>query len=238
MKKIIRQYLKQILILILIIALVAILNNIFVKSSIRGDYDTITVGITKGADAREVKKYLVNAFKEEFDFKKKLDVEAVGSFQTEFRIKSNTIVEEERDFIKIELEKEYGEVGVSVITQNPEANYRVDIIMYGLYFLIIAVLGFGAVYFLNIIPMEEEVNVKNIKKRREEIIEEENKRIAKEKKQKAKKDKVKKDKIKKDKVKKDKDKKDKVKKDKKDKDKKDKVKKDKVKKDKTKSKKN
>lgn len=214
MKKILRQYIKQVIIIVILMTIIAILNTMFVKSSIRGEYDTVTVGITKGAEAREVKRYLKKSFKEELDFNKKIEVEAVGSFGTEFRIKSDSLIADERDFIDIILKDKYEEISVSGITTNPEANYRLDYIMYGVYIIIILGLGFGILYFLSLIPTDEEINVKNIKKRREEIIEEENKKLLKEKrlekkqKQKKKKSKVKKkNKInKKNKIKKSKDK--------------------------------
>ena len=79
--------------------------------------------------------------------------------------------------------EKYEEASVSGVTTNPEANYRADSIMYTVYFIIIALLGFGAVYFLSMIPINEELSVKNIKKHREQIIEEENRRLIKEKKQ-------------------------------------------------------
>ena len=183
MKKIFKQYLKQVIILIILIATVSILNTMFTKSSIKGDYDTVTVGITAGAEARELKKYLIESFKEELDFKKKIEVEAVGSFGTEFRVKSDFIIADERDFMAVMLKEKYEEASVSGVTTNPEANYRADSIMYTVYFIIIALLGFGAVYFLSMIPINEELSVKNIKKHREQIIEEENRRLIKEKKQ-------------------------------------------------------
>ncbi len=183
MKKIFKQYLKQVIILIILIATVSILNTMFTKSSIKGDYDTVTVGITAGAEARELKKYLIESFKEELDFKKKIEVEAVGSFGTEFRVKSDSIIADERDFMAVMLKEKYEEASVSGVTTNPEANYRADSIMYTVYFIIIALLGFGAVYFLSMIPINEELSVKNIKKHREQIIEEENRRLIKEKKQ-------------------------------------------------------
>ena len=146
MKKILKQYLKQIIVVVTLLATVSILNTIFTGTSIRGEYDTLTVGVTEGANARELKSYLVKSFKEELKINKKIEVEAVGSFGTEFRVKSDSIVADERDFIDIMLKEKYEDVSVSGITTNPEANYRVDVIMYSIYFLIIASLGFGAVY--------------------------------------------------------------------------------------------
>lgn len=176
MKKILKQYLKQIIVVVTLLATVSILNLIFTGTSIRGEYDTVTVGVTEGTDARELKSYLLKSFKEELKINKKIEVEAVGSFGTEFRVKSDSIVADERDFIDIMLKEKYEDVSVSGITTNPEANYRVDVIMYSIYFLIIASLGFGAVYFLNLIPIDNEVNIKNIKKQREEIVKEEKKK--------------------------------------------------------------
>ena len=224
MKKIFKQYLKQVIILIILIATVSILNTMFTKSSIKGDYDTVTVGITAGAEARELKKYLIESFKEELDFKKKIEVEAVGSFGTEFRVKSDSIIADERDFMAVMLKEKYEEASVSGVTTNPEANYRADSIMYTVYFIIIALLGFGAVYFLSMIPINEELSVKNIKKHREQIIEEENRRLIKEKKQ-NKKSKKKEKNLKKEKKSKDKSKKEKKEKQKKIKEKKTKEKK-------------
>ena len=155
MKKIIKQYIKQIIILIVIMAIVSILNAIFVKSSIRGDYETVTIGITKGAEAREVKKNIVEAFKKE-DIKKKYEIEAVGSFGTEFRLKAKEISDDERNFIIEVLEKEYEEVHVSLLEKNPEANYDADIIMYIVYFVIVMGTGFVAIYFLDKLDFEEE----------------------------------------------------------------------------------
>ena len=199
MKKILKQYLKQIIVVVTLLATVSILNLIFTGTSIRGEYDTVTVGVTEGTDARELKSYLLKSFKEELKINKKIEVEAVGSFGTEFRVKSDSIVADERDFIDIMLKEKYEDVSVSGITTNPEANYRVDVIMYSIYFLIIASLGFGAVYFLNLIPIDNEVNIKNIKKQREEIVKEEKKKpnkvskIEKSKKEKTKKEKIKKE---------------------------------------------
>lgn len=174
MKKIIKQYLRQVIILVILIVLVVILTNFFTGTSIKGNYDTVTVGITKGANAREIQKYLIESFKKELDCNKKIEVEAVGSFGTEFRIKSDSIISEERDFMDIVLKDKYEEAHLSGITNNPEANYRVDYIMYTIYFTIVLILGFGAVYFLNLITIKEEISVINIKKNKEELIEKEN----------------------------------------------------------------
>lgn len=189
MRKIIRQFLKQVIVIVILIALVSILNTVFVKSSIRGDYDTVTAGITKGATAREIKNYLEASFKEELDFNKKIEVDAVGSFNTEFRIKSQSIIDDERDFMDIKLKDKYEEANLSVVTKNPEANFRVDIIMYGVYFLIVLGLGFGALYFLSLLPVDDEINLENIKKTKAQIIEEENLKLHKERKQKIKEEK-------------------------------------------------
>lgn len=180
MKKILKQYLKQVILILILMAAISILNTAFVKSSIRGAYDTVSAGITQGADAREVEKYLKDSFKEELDFKKKLEVEAVGSFGTEFRIKSNSITDDERDFMTIMLNKKYEEASLSTVTNNPEANYRVDYVMYLVYLVIILIIGALATYFLYLIPVDDEVNIKNIKKTREELIKEENFKLEKE----------------------------------------------------------
>lgn len=174
MKKIFKQFFKQIIILIILIASVLILNMIFVGTSIKGDYDVITAGITKGADTREVEKYLKDIFKQELDYNKKIEVEAVGSFGTEFRIKSDSFTNDERDFMSIMMKEKYEDATLSAVSNNPEANYRVDYIMYGTYLIIILVVGFISLYFLYLIPINDEITIKNIKKTKDELIKEEN----------------------------------------------------------------
>lgn len=220
MNKILKQFLKQVALVLILIATVAVLNTVFVKSSIKGDYETVTVGITKGTNGRELQKYLKDSFKTELNHNKKIEVDSVGLFGTEFRIKSDKIVEEEKDFIETKIKDRYGDTSISAVTTNPEANYQISIMMYIIYFVIIVALAYVIIYMLYMIPVDEELSIDNIKKNREQIIEEENKRLKKEKKlqekeekkalkdkKKAEKNKDKNKKNKKDKVKKDKNKK-------------------------------
>lgn len=172
MKIILKKYLKQIAILIILIAFVSVLHTAFVKSSIRGSYATVTVGITKGTSARELNKYLKESFKKELEFNKKLEIEAVGSFGTEFRLKSDSLIKEEKEFIETKLKEKYEEAHVSDITTNPEANYRLDYIMYFVYFIIIVVLGGILVYILYLLPVDDDLSIESIKTRRNEIIQE------------------------------------------------------------------
>ena len=163
MNKLLKQFSKQIFLILILIMIVIVLNNIFVKSSFKGNYDSLNIGIKEGAERREIESFLKKSFKEDFDYKKKLEVETIGSFGTEFRIKSSELFEEEKDYIKSKLEEKYEEVNVTAITTELQTNYKIGILIYLIYFVVIVILSFLSFYMLSLIPIVEEKNINNFK---------------------------------------------------------------------------
>lgn len=149
MKKILTNVLKQILILLIILSAIIMLYKVFVLGNIKGNYNSVVVLYDKEKDIRQEAKFLEEKFKEANN-PKIIEIDAVGNFGNEHRIKSSNISEDESKFIENKLKERYPDekINVSLIYNNMAANYSYNYIMYLIYFLIIVVLTFAATFMI------------------------------------------------------------------------------------------
>lgn len=169
MKKVFKDFFKQVLLLAIIIAMVLVIETIFINTKIKGNYDYVKVGFDREVNIKEMQQYLRQEFVN-LGNRKIIEVEQLGKFGKEFRVKSPNIQNEEKDMIKAKLIEKYGDkVTVSEQFKGETLSNRYLYLVYVQYVAIILVFTFLSLLFINgTVDKDEQKEVIEVIKKEED----------------------------------------------------------------------